>query len=172
MSIIDPNSVYNRHSHPQSQAAPERRPRFGDPGGSAVVRRRAGPAANLIRTSAPHTTAPPWSARGTPLELDVYTLRIYNPEAFEWDPAKRQANLRKHGIDFAGAVRIFEGPVLEREDRRRDYGEPRLVALGEVEEVLVAVVYTLREAAFRIISARRAHRHEQAAYRQAQSPEG
>jgi uncharacterized DUF497 family protein len=101
----------------------------------------------------------------------VYTLRIYSPKTFEWDPAKREANLRKHGIDFARAVRIFEAPVLERQDRRRDYGEPRFVALGVVEEVLLSVVYTPRESVLRIISARKAHRHEKAAYRQIQSTE-
>ncbi len=53
----------------------------------------------------------------------MYTLRIYNPEAFEWDRAKREVNLRKHGLDFLKAVRVFEGPVLERQDQRRDYGE-------------------------------------------------
>jgi uncharacterized protein len=101
----------------------------------------------------------------------VYTVRIYSPKSFEWDPAKREANLRKHGIDFVRAVRIFEVPVLERQDRRRDYGEPRFVAVGLVEEILLAVVYTPRELTFRIISARKAHRHEKAAYRQVQPPE-
>jgi hypothetical protein len=43
--------------------------------------------------------------------------------AFEWDAAKNTANLAKHGIDFHDAVRIFEGPVLEKTDRRQDYGE-------------------------------------------------
>ena len=85
--------------------------------------------------------------------------------------AVRHQDLRKHGIDFSGAVRIFDGPVLEREDRRRDYGELRLVALGEVEGVLLAVVYTPRGSVFRIIPARKAHRYEKAAYRQVQSPE-
>ena len=101
----------------------------------------------------------------------MYTLRIYNSKTFEWDPAKREANLVKHGIDFARAARIFEAPALERPDRRRDYGEERFVALGAVEELVLAVVYTPRETAFRIISAREAHRDEKAAYRQVRSPE-
>ena len=101
----------------------------------------------------------------------MYTPRIYTAQAFEWDPAKRETNLRKHGIDFIDAAHIFEGLVLEHEDQRRDYGEPRVVALGRVEELLLAVVYTPREAAFRIISARKANRDEKAAYRHLQSPE-
>ena len=101
----------------------------------------------------------------------MYTLRIYNPQSFEWDPGKRKTNLGKHGIDFARALRIFEGVVLEREDRRRDYGEPRFLLLGAVDELVVAVVYTPRGTAFRIISARKANRHEKAAYREVRSPE-
>ena len=122
------------------------------------------------RSGAPISPFPARRRGVEPLGLDVYTARIYTPQAFEWDSAKRETNLRKHGVDFARAVRIFEAPVLERQDRRRDYGEPRFVALGAVEELLLAVVYTPRELAFRIISAGNAHRHEKAAYRQVQSP--
>jgi uncharacterized protein (DUF4415 family)/uncharacterized DUF497 family protein len=50
--------------------------------------------------------------------------------AFESDAAKNTANFAKHGIDFQDAVRIFEGPVLEKIDRRRDYGEERIAAVG------------------------------------------
>jgi len=52
-------------------------------------------------------------------------------ERFEWDERKRLANLAKHGIDFVRAARIFDGPTIERPDDRRDYGEPRTIALGE-----------------------------------------
>lgn len=98
-----------------------------------------------------HPSHPGQAARAPAPGLDVYTPRIYTTQAFEWDPAKRETNLRKHGIDFVDAVRMFEGLVLEREDRRRDYGERRVT--------------------FRIISARRANRDEKAAYRHLQSPE-
>jgi len=39
---------------------------------------------------------------------------------FEWDAAKNAANMAKHGIDFDDAVRIFDGPVLEKVDQRRN----------------------------------------------------
>jgi uncharacterized DUF497 family protein len=45
---------------------------------------------------------------------------------FEWDEVKNQANIAKHGIGFRGAARIFDGPTLELEDARRDYGETRI----------------------------------------------
>jgi uncharacterized protein len=87
--------------------------------------------------------------------------------AFEWDPDKNAANIAKHGIDFEDAIRIFEGPVLESTDERRHYGEVRIVAFGVVEDRDLAVVYTMRGGHRRIISARRAHRRERKAYREA-----
>ncbi|MGH7628187.1 MAG: BrnT family toxin [Gemmatimonadales bacterium] len=69
------------------------------------------------------------------------------------------------------AIQVFDGPVLERDDRRRDYGEARFVALGRVADVILAVVYTRRASAFRLISARRANRYEKAAYREIRPPE-
>jgi len=87
--------------------------------------------------------------------------------AFEWDTAKNVANIAKHGIDFEDAIRIFEGPVLESLDNRREYGEVRIIALGAVNGRELAVVYTMRGEDRRIISARRAHSRERKAYREA-----
>jgi len=88
---------------------------------------------------------------------------------FEWDPAKNAANISKHLLDFSDAVRIFEGPVLERIDDRRDYGEDRYTAIGETAGREIFVVYTLRAGNRRIISARKANRHERKAYREARA---
>jgi uncharacterized DUF497 family protein len=55
--------------------------------------------------------------------------------AFEWDAAKNSANIAKHGIDFDDAIRLFEGPVLESIDGRRDYGEARIIAFGVVDRL-------------------------------------
>jgi hypothetical protein len=38
----------------------------------------------------------------------------------EWDEQKRHTNIAKHGVDFVAAARVFDGPILEVEDRRRD----------------------------------------------------
>jgi hypothetical protein len=62
----------------------------------------------------------------------------------EWDERKRRVNLAKHGIDFATARQIFEGRFIEREDRRPGYGEQRMVAYGEIDGVVLCVVYTRR----------------------------
>jgi uncharacterized protein len=77
---------------------------------------------------------------------------------FEWDETKRQTNLAKHYIDFQDAIRVFDGPVFERMDNRR--GEDRVIAIGSVEGIEIVVVYVMRGKRRRIISARRAHRHE------------
>ena len=49
----------------------------------------------------------------------------------EWDEQRRHTNIAKHGVDFVAAARVFDGPILEVEDRRRDYGEMRFLALGK-----------------------------------------
>ena len=54
--------------------------------------------------------------------------------AFEWDVAKNQTNIRKHGVSFETAQRIFEGPVLTWFDDRKDYGEDRYISIGTVEK--------------------------------------
>lgn len=83
---------------------------------------------------------------------------------FEWDEAKREANLRKHGIDFIGIEVLFAGRTVTIEDDRFDYGEQRLVSFGILEGRVLAVVYTERPEVIRIISVRKATRGEQEAY--------
>jgi hypothetical protein len=88
---------------------------------------------------------------------------------FEWDERKSQANIAKHGVDFDEATGIFEGFVLVKIDDRREYGETRIAATGVAEGRELFVVYTIRGAVRRIISARRARRDERRAYRQAEA---
>ena len=84
---------------------------------------------------------------------------------FEWDEAKREANLVKHGVDFVDALEVFADPLrIRRIDTRREYREARRQVLGRVGEQVVFVVYTVRGEARRVISARRASRDERRAY--------
>jgi uncharacterized DUF497 family protein len=53
---------------------------------------------------------------------------------FTWDETKRRANIRKHGIDFADAPKIFEGLTFTAEDDRETYGERRFLTLGLLED--------------------------------------
>jgi uncharacterized DUF497 family protein len=84
---------------------------------------------------------------------------------FEWDEDKNAANIKSHGIDFLDAALIFENPTIEAIDDREDYGELRCVALGLSVETVLQVVYTRRaDNAVRIISARKANRHDTEKY--------
>ena len=86
---------------------------------------------------------------------------------FEWDEKKRHLNRLKHGVDLAWARAIFHGPTVENRDSRRDYGEARIGAFGEVDGEVLFVVYTWRGAKRRLISAGKARQDERARYRQA-----
>ena len=72
---------------------------------------------------------------------------------FEWNEAKRQANLAKHGVDIFVAALIFEGPTITTEDRRHDYGEVRCRSIGMVDDVCYVVIHTDRNGVTRLISA-------------------
>jgi len=41
---------------------------------------------------------------------------------FEWDDSKKASNIRKHGIDFADAVGIFNHSMVETVDDRNGFG--------------------------------------------------
>lgn len=84
---------------------------------------------------------------------------------FEWDDAKARANARKHGVTFEQARLAFSDcHALAVLDDREDYGEERFILLGAAEGRLIYVAYAERGERIRIISARRATRHEQGIY--------
>ena len=80
---------------------------------------------------------------------------------FEWDPDKEARNIRDRDLDFVTASEIWSGPIIERIDDRKDYGEIRIMAFGKANNRLMAVLYTRRGPRRRIISARKANRREQ-----------
>lgn len=59
-----------------------------------------------------------------------------------YDAAKRQATLTERGLDFDSAASVFGGLTLDRADTRKEYGEPRYVTFGHLDERLVAIVWT------------------------------
>ncbi|HEY5211368.1 MAG TPA: BrnT family toxin [Stellaceae bacterium] len=86
---------------------------------------------------------------------------------FEYDPAKNDANLQKHGIDFDQARRIWQDIVVEFQDSRFNYGEQRMIALGRIDGRVIVAVYTWRGKARRLISARKANSNERKIYQAA-----
>ena len=84
---------------------------------------------------------------------------------YTWDEQKKRRNLTLHGITFADAVRIFEGPTLERVDERFDYGETRVYAIGVANGLEITVIYAdKKNDERRIISAWRSEPHERRYY--------
>lgn len=83
---------------------------------------------------------------------------------FEWDNNKNESNIKKHALDFHDARFVFEQPLVKRVDSRKNYGEERTIALGQLEGAVVVIVYALRIDVIRIISMRRANQHERQIY--------
>jgi len=83
---------------------------------------------------------------------------------FEWDEAKRESNLHKHGVDFADLEPLFQGETATVLDDRFDYGGNRFVTLGLINGVALVVVHTETDDTIRIISARKATSYEEESY--------
>lgn len=84
---------------------------------------------------------------------------------YQWDPVKASANVKKHGVEFADAVGVFDDPgALTIEDPDSE-GEQRFLTLGlDFLGRLLVVAYTYRGDAIRVISARKATRKEISIY--------
>ena len=83
---------------------------------------------------------------------------------FEWDDAKRQSNLLKHGFDFVGIEEVFAGDTVTILDDRFDYGEKRFLTLGLLQERVVVIAHTETDEMIRIISVRKATKNEETSY--------
>ncbi len=81
-----------------------------------------------------------------------------------WDKNKRLKNLANHGVDFRDLDGVDWERALIFEDRRKDYGETRLIAMAPLGARLHVVVYVERAGQRRIISARKANSREVAFY--------
>ena len=86
-------------------------------------------------------------------------------ERYRWNSEKAAANRRDHGIAFEDVGAAFRDPfAVEWIDDREDYGEERVNMLAMCGGILLHVTYTERGEHIRLISARRAERHEQERY--------
>jgi len=94
---------------------------------------------------------------------DDITELLGRASGFQWDAAKNESNLAKHGIDFDDATEVFHGPHVILESSHNP--ERRWIAIGECEGRLIAVIFTCRSNEIRIISARRARKNEERTYR-------
>jgi uncharacterized DUF497 family protein len=83
---------------------------------------------------------------------------------YEWDPAKAAANLAKHGIAFARAALFDWQEALTEEDDRQAYGERRFYALGLIEGLVHALIFTRRGISLRMANDREQRRYEHRAF--------
>ena len=84
---------------------------------------------------------------------------------FQWDPKKAEANFRKHGVDFADAVGIFEDLYALTLREETHQSESRFVTTGsDFLGRIVTVVFRIRDEDFRIISARESTKRERKEY--------
>jgi uncharacterized DUF497 family protein len=92
-----------------------------------------------------------------------------NDLSFEWDKSKSTINLKKHGVSFEEAKSAFSderAKLIADPDHSED--EERFILLGyssSMRLLLVCHCYRTDESIIRIISARKASRHEAASYR-------
>jgi len=82
----------------------------------------------------------------------------------EFDPAKSEANIRERGLAFDLVAEFDFDEAWIVIDDRQDYGELRYRAIGPLGSEIVAVVFTLRKDALRVISLRHASRRERQRY--------
>ena len=81
-----------------------------------------------------------------------------------FDPGKRDRTLAERGLDFEDALQVFAGSTFDLEDDRKDYGEPRWITFGLLNERMVVLVWTPRGKARHIISMRKANEREKKRY--------
>jgi uncharacterized DUF497 family protein len=81
-----------------------------------------------------------------------------------WDDDKRRTNIQKHGFDFADAATLLDSLTYTFEDARFAYGERRFITMGILRETVVVIAHTETARQIRIISMRKATKHEQTLY--------
>ena len=82
----------------------------------------------------------------------------------EFDPAKDESNIEKHGMSLADADAFEWETAVVREDVRQQYAEPRFEAKGYIAERLHVMVFCLRAETLRVISLRKANPREVKSY--------
>lgn len=79
---------------------------------------------------------------------------------FEWDEAKDVENRRKHGLALGDAAEMDWKQAKTSVDMRWDYGEVRIIAVGNLNGRLHVCIFVRRGDAKRIISLRKANTRE------------
>lgn len=91
-------------------------------------------------------------------------MYIHSSDAIRLERGETQAQPDSARFDFVDAPRVFEGPTFAYEDDRLAYSERRFVTLGILDGIIVSVVHTETPRMIRVISLRKATRHERAIF--------
>jgi len=84
---------------------------------------------------------------------------------FEWDETKRFLALEKQGIDFNDAIRIFDRrPTIHAPSNQSHADEQCWITTGDLDGLMISVVWTYRGGRIQIITARRARNNEQSEF--------
>ena len=84
---------------------------------------------------------------------------------YSYDPKKKASNLKKHGLNFDDVRSVIESAqTVTFEDNRFEYGEARYLTLGLLHGVVVIIATVETDKTIRIISMRKADKHEQKIY--------
>jgi len=82
---------------------------------------------------------------------------------FEWNEAKRLSNIEKHNLDFLDALTVCKGDILVQPAKPVGQ-EIRHAITGQLNDMIVTTIITLRGENLRVISMRRARDNERAGY--------
>ncbi|MCL2185965.1 MAG: BrnT family toxin [Treponema sp.] len=84
---------------------------------------------------------------------------------FEWDENKATVNIKKHGVSFESASKVFNDPMrYEIFDQTHSFFENRWLTIGTADTIVLEVVFTERLDCIRIISAQKADKEEEEEY--------
>ena len=92
----------------------------------------------------------------------------HGPPRFSWDSAKNTTNIKKHGVDFLEAASVFcdeNAKLIDDPDHSDD--EDRFIIMGLSSKLRILIVchcYRSDDEEIRILSARKALKHETKQY--------
>lgn len=79
---------------------------------------------------------------------------MYKDALFEWDEKKNEENVRKHGISFADAKKVFaDERRIILTDIKHSHREERMYCIGMVEGIVLMVRFVYRGKKIRIFGA-------------------
>ncbi len=87
---------------------------------------------------------------------------------FTWDPPKARANVHKHGVTFEEASTVFADPLALIVNDTAHSDRSLIIGESMVRRIVVVVFVEIADDEIRLISARRATRHERRSYAQGQ----